>query len=328
MLNLRRNILIFHQAALGDFIVTFPIALAMGRMFPQSRVMYVTADSKGRLAEKLLGVDRIDIESGWHVLHGTDPELNDRNRTLLAGAHTIISFVSTPNDLWEDNVRALNPQATLIQLDTKSADDGADDGAEAAGENHVTASLIRQMNRWPVLSAAGGQMLSSVRARGLNIRRMPVDLVIHPGAGSPQKRWPMENFVKLAQSLHRANVSVRVLLGEAESGEFSTVDVRALRDIATLHTPATYLELLENLTHAKVFIGNDSGPGHLAGIIGVPVISLFGMRSVRWKPIGPAVHVIEKESLAKISVDEVLQMTHRLMESPAEVSIGSADDDD
>ena len=93
MLNLRRNILIFHQAALGDFIVTFPIALAMGRMFPQSRVMYVTADSKGRLAEKLLGVDRIDIESGWHVLHGTDPELNDRNRTLPAGAHTIISFV-------------------------------------------------------------------------------------------------------------------------------------------------------------------------------------------------------------------------------------------
>src|SRR6185295_7543783 len=51
---LRRNILIFHQAALGDFIVTWPLAMALSRIMPQSRVIYVTHSQKGKLAERVL----------------------------------------------------------------------------------------------------------------------------------------------------------------------------------------------------------------------------------------------------------------------------------
>src|SRR5437867_3510753 len=50
-MSFRRNILIFHQAALGDFVVTWPLAVALSRMFPQSRVVYVSASSKGKLAD-------------------------------------------------------------------------------------------------------------------------------------------------------------------------------------------------------------------------------------------------------------------------------------
>jgi ADP-heptose:LPS heptosyltransferase len=320
MFNLRRNILIFHQAALGDFIVTFPIALAMGRMFPQSRVMYVTANSKGKLAERLVGVDSVDIETGWHVLHGPKPELNDRNRSLIGGAHTIISFVSRPNDLWEDNVRLFNPQATLIQLDTKPAVDKTDD--------HIAAALVRQLNRWPVISQAAGQMLNSIQTRGLTVRRNPADIVIHPGAGKEEKRWSVTNFVKLIESLHRDNHSVKVLLGEDELEQFSASSIASIEKATNIHKPTTYLDLLEQIASAKVFIGNDSGPGHLAGVIAVPTISLFGTPSTRWKPLGPNVHVIEKESLAQISVDEVAKVASSLMDSQSQVAVGNVDDDD
>lgn len=320
MLNLRRNILIFHQAALGDFIVTFPIALAMGRMFPQSRVMYVTANSKGKLAERLVGVDSIDIESGWHVLHGEKPALNDRNRSIIEGAHTIISFVSKPNDLWEDNVRMFNPQATLVQLDTKPASDPNDD--------HIAQNLVKQLSRWPAISSAAGMMLNSVQTRGLTVRRDPSQIVIHPGAGNEQKRWPVEKFVKLIEVLHREGQSVKVLLGETELEQFSPDAIRSIEKAAAIAKPATYLELLEQLATAKVFIGNDSGPGHLAGIIATPTISLFGTPSTRWKPLGPSVHVIEKDSLAKITLDEVAQQTRVLLESQAAVEVGAGDDDD
>ena len=37
-----RNILLFHAGALGDFVVTWPLALALARLHPQSRVFYVT----------------------------------------------------------------------------------------------------------------------------------------------------------------------------------------------------------------------------------------------------------------------------------------------
>lgn len=320
MFNLRRNILIFHQAALGDFVVTLPIALALGRMFPQSRVMYVTANSKGKLAERLVGVDSVDIETGWHMLHGSKPELNDRNRALVTGAHTIISFVSSPNDLWEDNIRSFNPQATLIQLTTKPQDDPTQD--------HIAAALVRQMSRWPAIASASGQMLNSVQTRGLTIRRTPSAVVIHPGAGNPEKCWPMEKFVKLIESFHKQGTPVRILLGEAELERLSPDAPKTLEQFASVRKPSTYLELLDEISQASVFIGNDSGPGHIAGIIGVPTISLFGSPSYRWKPLGPNVHVIEQESLGRISVDDVLKLAENLQAGPAEMVPNALEDDD
>src|SRR5437762_12115070 len=98
-----RNILIFHQAALGDFIVTWPLALALSRMSPQSRVIYVTANSKGKLAEKVLGVESLDAERGWHHLYSNGAGLSDANRKAITDSHLIIS-VGRADEIWRDNV--------------------------------------------------------------------------------------------------------------------------------------------------------------------------------------------------------------------------------
>src|SRR5262245_16617995 len=120
---LRRNVLIFHQAALGDFIVTWPIAVALGRMFPQSRISYVTHASKGQLAVRVIGVEAIDAEHGWHLLHSENPDLPEVNRKALEGAQMVVSFGSEQGDVWEQNVARIAPEATLIRLKTKPVDD-------------------------------------------------------------------------------------------------------------------------------------------------------------------------------------------------------------
>src|SRR5947207_8441506 len=76
---IRRHVLIFHQAALGDFVVTWPIAVALGRMFPQSRISYVTHASKGQLASRVIGVESMDVEQGWHLLHAENASLPESN---------------------------------------------------------------------------------------------------------------------------------------------------------------------------------------------------------------------------------------------------------
>src|SRR5689334_13246299 len=127
-MRLRRNVLIFHQAALGDFIATWPLAVALGRLFPQSRVLYVTHAGKGQLAERVIGVESIDVEGGWHALYVDDAavELPEKCEQVLSAAHTIVSFVSAPNDAWERNVRLAVPDASLIRLTTKPAADAGD----------------------------------------------------------------------------------------------------------------------------------------------------------------------------------------------------------
>src|SRR3954467_589920 len=103
----RRNVLIFHLGALGDFVMTWPLAMAAGRLFAQSRVMYVSHAQKGALAERVLRVERVDIEQGWHQLFAEKPQLPECAAKLLDGAHSIFSFIASPDELWSDNVRRL-----------------------------------------------------------------------------------------------------------------------------------------------------------------------------------------------------------------------------
>src|SRR5438552_19183677 len=63
-----RNILLFHAGALGDFVLTWPLALALARLHPQSRLFYVTQRGKGALAERVLRVESADSDAGWHPL--------------------------------------------------------------------------------------------------------------------------------------------------------------------------------------------------------------------------------------------------------------------
>jgi ADP-heptose:LPS heptosyltransferase len=79
-------------------------------------------------------------------------------------------------------------------------------------------------------------------------------IVIHPGAARPVREWPRERFAAVAAQL------------ETEGWEVETLDP-ASRDLAGL---------LDRLAGADRFIGNDSGPGHLAALLGVPTFTLFG----------------------------------------------------
>jgi heptosyltransferase III len=292
---MRRNVLIIHQAALGDFIVTWPLAMALGRTFPQSRIIYVTSSQKGRLAQQVMGVEATDAELGWHALYADPITVDEHVARLLAGAHSIISFVSTPGDRWEMNVRRLAGEAQLIHLAT----------VPGPGDEHVTQALVRQLRPWTAVCEAMGQMLRYVKGRGLGRRTAAEAVVIHPGSGKAQKCWPVERFTELARRL-AAKGKVRVLLGEVEAAKWPRAWGKALAAVAEVRRPQTLLDLHREIAAARVFVGNDSGPGHLAAILGVPTVSLHGGAvAARWRPLGPRVRMAQANSLEELAVEQV-----------------------
>src|SRR5689334_12724447 len=131
-----RNILIFHLGALGDFIVTWPLALTLARLHPQSRVFYVTHGGKGALAEKALRVESLDVEAGWHQLFSESPALPEALAKRLAGSHTVVSFVAEDADRWVKNVKAIAPAAEVVTLSSKPP-------ADYAG--HVSEFILDQL---------------------------------------------------------------------------------------------------------------------------------------------------------------------------------------
>jgi ADP-heptose:LPS heptosyltransferase len=294
----RRNVLILHQGALGDFIVTWPLAMAMGRMFPQSRIIYISPREKGRLAEKAIRVESGDIESGWHALFAESPTVPESVGKLLAGAHTIFSFISQPDDLVSRNLATIAPHAKLLCMTTRTS--------PASG--HASQWLVDDLYSLAGAAEAVRQMLRSIADRGLGTHR-PTDttVVLHPGSGADSKNWPAGRFLGLASALRAGGHSIRTILGEVELEKWPTDVIRKFESVGPVVRPAKYVELYDELTKAALFVGNDSGPGHLAGIIGVPTVSLFGPSDPTvWRPLGPRTAVVKQESIGAIQVADVM----------------------
>src|SRR5687767_7168342 len=154
---LRRNVLILHAGALGDFILAWPLILALGRIHPQSRIIVVTHASKGALAEAALHVESADIEQGWHALFAPDVALGERPTKLVEGAHAIYSFISGGEALAK---QAPGAQVTALQP-TPPAD----------YVKHASQHLLDQLTKTPPVKSAVEQMLKSVNLRGISTGR-------------------------------------------------------------------------------------------------------------------------------------------------------------
>ena len=107
-------------------------------------------------------------------------------------------------------------------------------------------------------------------------------ILLHSGSGSPKKNWP----------------------------HFSRLQAR-LPNSMPIQQNLALLQLMQEISHCSLFIGNDSGITHLAAFIGCPTIALFGPTDPRtWGPVGRRARVIWKSNLDDISIDEVLLSVH------------------
>jgi ADP-heptose:LPS heptosyltransferase len=297
-----RNILLFHLGALGDFLLTTPLALALARIHPQSRVIYVTHAQKGALAEKLLGIESTNIELGWHHLYSDAGQLPPPARKLVENAHTIYSFIAAPDEPWCRQVRRLAPRADLCSLRPTPPPDYP---------GHYTDHLLSQLTARRAAHEALRQMLQAIQHRGLvasTPRPRPRIITLHPGSGSPAKCWPPDHFLALARRLRDAGHRVKILLGETELDRWPAGQIDAFAAVADLRRPATCMDLFHELQDSSLFLGNDSGPAHLAGLLGLPTFILFGPTNpALWHPLGPSIHTLHHNPLHTLSADPVHQ---------------------
>lgn len=112
-----------------------------------------------------------------------------------------------------------------------------------------------------------------------------------PGAGAKEKRWPMERFLELARTVRGAGWEAVFQTGpcERELGREAAAAGFAVSD-----TPG-WGRMAGQMLMARCVVGNDTGPMHLAAMLGVPTVALYFHGSARtWSPYGGderAVHV-------------------------------------
>jgi len=117
-------------------------------------------------------------------------------------------------------------------------------------------------------------------------------LIVHPGSGAPPRRWPPEHFARVADFAVRCHGARVAVLGGPGEEPLAAAVQRAMTEAAVqMGAPRSLRVLAALLAEADLFLGNDSGPMHLAAAVGTPVCALFGAESlVTWAPLGDHGH--------------------------------------
>jgi len=114
-------------------------------------------------------------------------------------------------------------------------------------------------------------------------------MLINPGAAWPNKRWPAARFGALAAAIReRRGLRSVVLWGPGEEAAASAV-VASSRGAAEQAPATSITDILAIAKSASLMVSGDTGPLHIAGAVGTPIVALFGpTRAERNGPWSPA----------------------------------------
>lgn len=125
--------------------------------------------------------------------------------------------------------------------------------------------------------------------------------VLHPFATRPDKTWPAERFIEVARQLRLHPI---FLAGPTD-------DLTPFKDFQTSRESLRVTKSL--IAGASLFIGNDSGPAHIAAAFGIPVVVLFGPSDpVTWSPWRTESQVLTASEINGITTEEAISAIQAL----------------
>jgi len=267
------RILVIRGGAIGDFILTLPALKALRDARPQAHMEILGYKHIAVLAEK-----RFYAQAVHSIEYGPLARFFARNTELpaeladhFASFDLIVSYLYDPDRIFETNLRRCGVENLIC---------GPGRIVENAG--HAARQLARPIEELGInVVDFAERIFPSVEDREFArefLVSVPQPIVaIHPGSGSHEKNWPLENWIGLFSPDNRFADLERLLVISGEADEAQTDQLqrewknRELRFARSLPLPR-----LAAVLERSIFIGHDSGISHLAAAAGANCILLFG----------------------------------------------------
>ena len=167
-----------------------------------------------------------------------------------------------------DQTTVLNPIATP-NTDYPYWEEGRFDGNQTFADNLVT--FCRDILGIQGASKSNGVVIPP----DVSPRKYPHRVVIHPTSSRPGKNWPRPKFLRLAKCLQKKGLEPVFVVSPQEREQWPEAPL-----FPTLDAMARFV------AESGTMIGNDSGIGHLASLLGLPTLSLFKNERTAhfWRP--------------------------------------------
>ena len=291
------RVLLVRPDHLGDVLLTLPAVAALKRSMPSVRLTYLVASGLESVPDRCPAVDQTlslpypppDAPAeplDWGVLESAVPAIQNRfdvavllrphdpwSGALVKGAGVPVR-VGFDRDgmrrfLTEAVLESPKRHAVLLPLDAvtpalRRLDPGAGSPAVSPAERVFVPTDQDH--------AEAEDALGRVQA---DVGRRPV--VLHPGTGWRLKNWPPERWGRLASDLHR-RFGVRALItgGNAEQELVGEVAAHGMGGAVALPQSLSLGGFAALLSRAALLVASDSGPLHLAAMLGTRVVGLYG----------------------------------------------------
>jgi lipopolysaccharide heptosyltransferase I len=327
-------------SSLGDVVHALPAARAMRVWWPRAELTWVVE----RREEAILSGNP-DLD---HVV-SVDTRLWRREFRRLAGAPAVavkmrglvrrlaagrFDVAVDLQGLWKSGIIAALTRAPLrVGL---AATHCRERGSAWFTNRHVTPPMTAHVvDQYRAVVAALGIDLAAVgppsfpiaRDPGVESRmarwledegvKMTTPLVLlNPGSGGDHKRWAAEAFRRLGEELAvRLEGRVAITWGPGEE-PLARAIAHGMRTGALVPPATTIGEMIALFRRATLVVGGDTGPVHVAAVLGVPTIGLYGPTSARRNgPYGPRVAAIQSPTghMDGVSVEAVLGAAQALL---------------
>jgi heptosyltransferase-1 len=341
-----RRILIIKLGSIGDVVHTLPALADLKRSFPEAEIDWLV-ESKARVIlngnpwlNEAVEIDTHKWRRSWSL--ATLAEMR-RIAGKLRRRRYEVAFDF--QGLWKSAVCGkVSGAQKLIGFDKTALKEPAcrmfyDEQIKPAPAAHHVIDINKELLRSLGVTPGPHHFHLSVPsedeqyiAHQLSSRRMDDFVVLNPGGGWDTKNWAPENYALLHDKLRQETGLPSVLTWGP--GEEPLVDrvLRACTGTPPVTFPTSLPQLIALLKWARLFVGGDTGPLHLAAACGTPIVGVYGptdpLRNGPFSPqdivvshqvpCGPCYKrtcpIYNKECLRLVQVEEVLQAVLRRLE--------------
>jgi|GEM_PF-13226 len=296
------NILLVKPSSLGDVVRSLPVYYGLRRRFPDARISWLIRPDCADILRNIPGLDEIiEFDRRRYAKIGQNYrasrdflnfilQLRRRRFDLVidlqglfrsgficmcCGAAVRLGFAHArelAGCFYTHRINTPNPQEHIVDSYWRFA---------------VPLGFSRFDKRFdlpidPAAALTGGKLLQKIK-----ISPKEGYLVMLIGGTEPAKRWPAEKFAALAGCINKCYDTPILLLG-AGPAEVTLADqvAKIAGDVVSnLVNQTTLQELIGIISRARLVIGNDSGPLHIAAALSVPLVGLYGPTNP--KVVGP-----------------------------------------
>jgi lipopolysaccharide heptosyltransferase II len=291
------NILLVRLRLIGDVVFTTPAIRAIRRHYPDARITYIVEEESAAVVRHNPHLDEVIVARSPHARGRlrADIALIRRLRrerydlaidfhggprssllTWLSGAPKRIGYEVLGRS-WMYTTRVARSRVLRPRHSVVSQWDVLLPLGIAPPDPEIDAT---EMPNHPAAATAVARRLAAAGIGPDN----PV-IVVHVSAGNPFRRWPSASFVELVCRLASTDPMRRIILtsgpSDAAAAAAIATDARAKLEPdqrATVVECGEFDlgELRALIERAALYVGGDSGPLHIAGTTGVPVVGLYG----------------------------------------------------